>query len=336
MQPGPAIGAQCAIHTGVGAPSVCARCGNFMCTACSVNQTERLCPTCRALTQGSDFPLGPDADFDQVWNYCFERFKAEWLMLSVGVLLFVGVAMMAGLMSNIITTIINKVMNLQVDPARPFANLRDFAISNGLTQVTAGLLNIPITGVGLIGIYRMCLDVLDGRKADVGRMFTQLNLLPKYVVLQLIMYAVITVPTYIAMAVLGFLSLKVGGLGFSDLDGGSLRQWLTSPGPFIVAGGLLAMVAALLYVLPLTIFGVPELLVSQCNPLEAIRRAWQMADGQRLRLVGYSFVGAAVMLVGALACCVGMLPASALLYMLWLSVFLTARKRTSLPPPMRV
>lgn len=336
MQPGPAIGAQCAIHPGVGAPSVCARCGNFMCTACSVNQTERLCPTCRALTQGSDFPLGPDADFNQIWNYCFDRFKAEWLMLTVGVLLFIGVAMIGGLMSNIITAIINKVLNLHVDPARPFANLRDFAISNGLTQVTAGLLNIPVIGIALIGLYRMCLDVLDGRKADVGRMFVQLNLLPKYVVLQLIVYAVITIPTYIGMAVLGFISLKVGGVSLDDLDAASMRQWVASPGPFIVGGGLLAMLAALLYVLPVTIFGVPELLVSQCEPLEALRRAWQMADGQRLRLVGYSFVGVAVMFVGVLACCVGMLPASAMFYMLWLCVFLTARKGTSLPPIVRI
>lgn len=329
MQPGPATGAQCAIHSGVGAPSVCARCGNFMCVACSSNQSERYCPTCRPLMKGSDFPLGADAGFDQVWDYCFERFKVEWLMLTIGVVIFLGFAMVGGLMSNVVSAIINSILGLKIDPARPWSNLRDFAISTGISQVIATLLSMPLMGIAIMGLYRMCLDVLEGRKADVARMFSQLHLLPKYVVMQLIIYVAVTIPLYVGIAVLGFLSLKVAGVGLS-LDAESLRQWTSGGGPVVVAIGLLLMMAALVFVLPVTIFSVPELMVSNCEPIEALRRAFQMASGQRLRLLGYSIVGLVVTMLGALACCVGMVPASISTYLLWMAAFLIARKRSAL------
>jgi hypothetical protein len=46
-------GSICAVHAGVPAATICSRCGAFMCSGCSNNTQETLCPTCRA-THGFD------------------------------------------------------------------------------------------------------------------------------------------------------------------------------------------------------------------------------------------------------------------------------------------
>jgi hypothetical protein len=40
-------GSFCAVHSTVTAATICARCGSFMCSECSKNNQENLCPKCR-------------------------------------------------------------------------------------------------------------------------------------------------------------------------------------------------------------------------------------------------------------------------------------------------
>ena len=87
-------------------------------------------------------------------------------------------------------------------------------------------------------------------------------------------------------------------------------------------------------VLPVTLFSVPELMVGQCEPggghqarVEPGRRASACAR------FGYSFVAGLVILAGMLACCVGLLVALPVAYMLLLALFLALRQSSTLPPP---
>jgi hypothetical protein len=74
-----------------------------------------------------------------------------------------------------------------------------------------------------------------------------------------------------------------------------------------------------------------ELLVSECTALEAISRTWTLGSGQRLRMIGYILVSTLIVVLGAIACCVGMIPAVPIYFMLFLSLFLALRKSSSLP-----
>ncbi|HEY0880163.1 MAG TPA: hypothetical protein VGD87_01475, partial [Archangium sp.] len=102
-----------------------------------------------------------------------------------------------------------------------------------------------------------------------------------------------------------------------------------------VIGGLFLAAAVIttfvIVVLPVMIFSVPELIVGNCSAVEAIRRSWQLVEGQRLRLVGYTFVVGLISIGGALACGIGLLAAVPVGYMLLLSLFLALRNRPDFP-----
>jgi uncharacterized membrane protein len=101
---------------------------------------------------------------------------------------------------------------------------------------------------------------------------------------------------------------------------------------FVTALSVVVLVAAVV-LLPAFVFSVPELIVGQCTPLEAIVRAWRLGSGQRLRLMGYGMVAVGLVLVGGLLCCVGIIPALPLAYMLLLALFLGLRRSAALPRP---
>lgn len=335
MQPaGAAFGAQCAIHPGVAAPTVCGRCGNFMCLQCSEQRTQAYCPTCLPMMGGgTGFPIGADGNFDQIWAYCFERFKSEWVMLSVGVVLFFGIAMVGGLAANVVSAVLNAVMGIKLDRLNPLEHIDQFVLSTLVSQVVSSLVQIPVMGVALVGLYRMLFDVLEGKKADVARMFSQLSLVPNYVLLQLIIYAVVTLPSMIYFGAVGLVALKSTGVSLRDLSASSFSSAFASALPILFAGGAVFFVV-MLFVFPVMLFSVKELILTHCTPVEALRRGWLIGSGQRLRLIGYSFIGGLLMMVGAFACFVGMIPAMALAYLLLLSVYLTARQQhPELPRP---
>jgi hypothetical protein len=97
-------------------------------------------------------------------------------------------------------------------------------------------------------------------------------------------------------------------------------------------GGTLPFVAVGLVLMPLTMFVVPELVVSDAPPLELIRRAWRIGSGMRLRMFGYGFVAGLVIVAGAILCILPVLPALGLAHCLLLALFLAARNGLGLPP----
>jgi uncharacterized membrane protein len=120
------------------------------------------------------------------------------------------------------------------------------------------------------------------------------------------------------------------GLGAESLEPAELARLV--PGLLgMVAVAALLLIPLVVAVLPVTLFAVPELLIGRCGPVEALRRAWQLGRGQRLRVLGYTLVTSVVVLLGVLACLVGVIPALPLAYLLLLGLFLALRNGSGLP-----
>jgi uncharacterized membrane protein len=330
MQPGPS-GAQCAIHVGVVAPFVCARCGNFMCVTCAENGAATQCPTCRAKSAAPGFPFDSTSTINQLFDHILAAFKRDGLMLIAGTVIFFMIVGGGGLVSNIITTILSKIVGVEVDPVNPFGNLRAFFVNAGIGQVVGTLVGIPVQGVAMVGFYRVLMDSLLGRKVDLARMFSQLQLLPKYVIMQLIMFFAFTLPVMIVGAIAGFMAFRIAGVDFSAFSMAHPERIITPVVAVVILGSSVVFLLLMVVVLPVLLFSIPELMVGDCSPIEAITRAWKLGDGQRLRVLGYSFISGVIVMVGTLACCIGLLPAIPISYMVILALFLALRRNSGLP-----
>jgi phage FluMu protein Com len=329
MQPGPG-GAQCALHAGVGANFVCARCGNFMCVGCSLNGTETQCPTCRELNP-IGFPYDANADIGTLWSHTTASFQREMTMCIVGGLLFFAFVAGGGIVSNIINSIVSAILGVEVDPANPFRNLSGFGVNFVIGQLVGTVVNMAVQGIALVGFYRMLMDVLVGKKADLGRMFSQLHLLPQYLAMHLIMFFAITVPSFLYFGLVGVVGGGLVGLQWSRMADFRFEKLLNPAVIALFLGSLVVFMIAMIVVLPVTLFSTPELIVGNCGPVEALKRSWELGEGQRLRVFGYSFVVGLIVMAGAFACGVGLIVAMPVAYMLILALFLALRRSSSLP-----
>lgn len=327
-------GAVCAIHSDRAASQVCERCGNFMCAECSGEGRSARCPSCAGL-EGHRFPFTrDDFDFGRVWDYVFEAWKREWVMLSVAALLFVGIALAAAGVAQAISAVIAAVSGVQDASQNPMGKIGAFAVTFLLSNAVGTAFNILAQSVGLLGLYRVIFDVLIGRKADVGRMFSQLRKVPTFVLSSLAMMIAVGIPTLIYFAMVALLVLASVGVQVSQVDPAHWGSLLTASTVAIIAGATVLYVAfALVVFLPLSFFSQAEIALTDCGPLEAIRRAWLVASGNRLAAIGYVFVSGLVMMIGLLACCIGVLPAMPLGYGLVLAFYLAARNGLNLPKP---
>lgn len=330
MQPAP-IGAQCAQHPGIPATEVCTRCGNFMCGGCSDNGTQGQCPTCRAKTADS-FPFNAQSSLSDLWGHCVETFKRDPANLIVGLLIFGGISMAGSLVANILSTIVNAILGANVDQTNPFKDIGKFVLSMGVAQVIAMLVQVVVQAFAISAYYRLLMDALIGRKVDVARMFSKMKDLAKFVTLQVLMFCIVTLPLLAFFAIVAVVALRLGGFDWSHPSDFRPEQLFKPQVLGLFAGTWLLMVVVGVMVLPVSMFSMPELIVGNCTPMEAISRTWKLGDGQRLRVLGYSFVMGLIILAGFVACCFGLFVAVPISYMLVLSLFLALRNSSDLPP----
>ncbi|MBL8922295.1 MAG: hypothetical protein JNJ54_25820 [Myxococcaceae bacterium] len=331
-QPAPA-GAMCAVHTDVAADSVCSRCGNFMCATCSDRRTGTLCPTCRQAL--GTFPFNrQNYDFSGVWNYVFEAWRRDLVMLGVGG----GVMMGLGFIGNVVMQVFQL-----VGQAVLVGGGRDKLVAGGIVMgigMLAGLgVTILVQGIGIMGLIRLCIDSLHGRKVEIPRMFTQAKKVWRYAVVQLAIMFTVTVPLLLGGGLIFALAVLVGGGGFSA---GGIKEAFSGPAAIgVVLVGSAGLTFALVWlVLPLT-FAQFEIVYGGCEAIEAIRRGWILGTDHRLPTLGYSLVAmAAVMalsIAGLLALCVGVMIAVpigyALFFMLQAGLYLSLRNGSELPRP---
>jgi hypothetical protein len=322
--------AQCPLHPQRTAARTCARCGNFMCDECSLNGSELNCPKCRALL-GTTFPFTRDNhDFSRVWDFTFEAWKREWVMLSIGTVLVIAAAMAAGLIGNVLTSIVQGVVGTK--------DVVAFGVSFFIAWLFVQVLQQAAIGAVQMGFVRMCFDVLAGGKADIGRMFTQIAKIPTFLGQFLIVFLMIGLPTILYYVVAFVVAIKLGHYEFPGMDfttHSSQRAWgEVILGVLPVMGGASALIFfPMVWVyLGLTFISF-EIVYSGAGAWEAIRRSFALARGFRLPIFGYWIIAILITIVGTLACCVGILPAFALFQSLFAALYLSLRNGSGLPPP---
>ena len=303
-----------------------------MCASCAVNGAEQQCPTCRQLNPVG-FPWDATADVSALWSHATDGFQRELVMCIVAVLIYLAITIAGAFVANVIVKIVETILGLEIDAANPLSNLRYFAVNIGISQVVGQIVNLVTQGVALVGIYRVFMDVLVGKKADIARMFSQLELLPKYVVMHLILFVTVSLPTFIYFGIVGAMSLRLVNVDWDHLSSFRFEKLLKPEFIGLLFGSSVVYLVAMFVVLPVLFFSTPELMIGQCTPVEAIRRAWGLGDGQRLRLFGYSFIAFVLYLAGAMCCGIGVIFTLPVAAMLMLSLFLALRQSSQLPAP---
>lgn len=332
--------AMCVLHPQARAALACGRCGNFMCAECAEHGLERQCPTCRQRFGSDAFPFRrDDFNFDRLWNHVWAAFKRDWAMLSVCVLIYMALAVVSSVLGALVNAVITAIGTPLIGAAggSDGASLgAQFGLA-AVSQVVTALISMPITGIALLGMYRVTLDSVRGRAADPARMFVTLRRLPTYLVVSLGLNVVTFGSMAAVAAVLFGIAMKVANIDVGSLAGGGVEgvvQLVQAPAVIVAFLGVMAWVLIVtLVMLPLTIFSVPEVVVSDVGALEVLRRAWRIGSGQRLRIVGYSLVGGLVTVLGMIACLLPVIPAIGLMMCLLAALFSAARNGLGLPEP---
>lgn len=295
-----------------------------------MSSAEARCPTCRQLNP-IGFPFDGSADVTTLASHAFNSFQREAAMCVVATIIFVAFLIGGGVITNLVTTIVSSILGLHVDPVNPLRNLRDSGINFAVQQAVGTAVNMAVMGITLTGFYRLLIDVLEGKRADISRMFSQVHLLPQYVLLHVILFLFITLPTWIYLGVTVFLGIRMLGADWNHLE--RLRPQMLVSGEMVglVLGSSVLYLALAALVLPVSMFATMELIVGRCDAVEAIKRAWDLGNGQRLRTLGYSLLAGVILFLGFFACCVGLLAAVPVCLMLVLSLFLALRRSSSLP-----
>ncbi|MDC0711461.1 hypothetical protein POL68_23520 [Stigmatella sp. ncwal1] len=301
-------GAHCALHPELLAQRTCMRCGNFMCATCTEGGTQSSCPTCRARQgSGREFPFNRDTwSVSGLWDHCFEIFKRQWVMLSLGVLVFMGITLIAQLISNILPLL---------------GDALDSSALSVVLIVASFFVQNVVQGVLGLGLMRMLFDVLHGRRADIATLFSQFHKTGAYLgTLLLIALAVLAV--FGVLGVVLFLIIVPGGVLPS-----SLVQMEWEPSRIIAAGvvGLLFLPVMIYLFLPLYLIQGELAYEDRPSPLRALRNCYANMRGQRLPVFGFSLVNGLIILAGMLACCVGIIPALGLSYLLMAALYLSLR-----------
>jgi hypothetical protein len=312
--------ARCVLHPLQAASGTCGRCGNFVCEACTDFGKSPLCPTCRAKVGDGSFPLAREGwTFDALWNLVWARFQQEWVMLSVSALLIMGATM--------ITSAVTQAFQM-VGTALFDKEPGKLAIVVGGGVLLGQALNLFIQGLMQLGMYRICMDVLEGRTVDLGRFLQEARHVGRYVVLMLIIIALFALP---ALVLFG----GAGGVGAYLAHGEHGDQ---AAGLVFAAMGLGMVVFvpfAIYFGIPLYL-AVPELVANdQAGAWQVIRNCYAVAKDQRLAIFGVGLVVGLLVFAGMLACCIGIIPAVALGQLLITALYCTLRNGTvdgAVPP----
>lgn len=303
----PPADARCAVHAGVEATAVCRRCGNYMCPACSRDGSSPQCDACRA-RGGTEFPFSRERwSFSELVEYCWKRFKVEWLMLSVTALIFI--ALIYGIAFAL--TFAGFMLAVAVPDAGAGADRTAATVLRISIEIAQFLLQVALQLWLQLGFFAVGLDVAEGRPAQVGRLFSQLDRFPAALLQLLIVYA--GMAAYAAP--LAAVYLLVPGEE-------STRQYAV-----LAVASVLLLPA--LYVALGCAFAMLELVHDpSASAISALRTSFALVRDRRLVVAGSAIAIGLIMAGGLLACCVGAIPSSAFAVLVYCGLFLALKTPT--------
>jgi hypothetical protein len=304
-----------------------------MCSTCSEGRKGILCPACRLSLGTWPYSRG-DYDFSRVWNSVFEAWRRDIVMLGVAGLVMVGLASVGQVVTQVFSLVGQALL---VGGGK--SNVVAGAIVMGMGVMAGVGVTIVVQGIGIMGLTRVGIDSLLGRKVEIPRMFSQARKVWRYAAVQLALFFGVGVPFLAGLGLIFAAAVLVGGGTFSS---SGVEQAFKGTAAFFVLGlGVLALTFAMTWALLPFVWAPFELVYGDCDAIEALRRAWTLGHGHRAQTFGYLFVGALVVMAlaiaGFLALCVGAFIAIpigyALFYMVQAGLYLSLRNGSGLPPP---
>ena len=267
-------GALCALHPSTTAEAICARCGNYMCAYCSGRNSAAECVACRERAGSGDFPFSREtwsvfALLDYAWQV-FRHYFMRLTLMSAAIL--VGsqvVALALGAMS-------------RIPPGR--ARATDFVL-----PALVALSQIGIQVGGQLVLSSWSLRAIDGKPLEFDDALRALRRLPQALLVMLVFGA----PLVIVLA-LGFVSmfLFAARLGVAAYVVGGLLVALAAVAGVYASVGVMFTTFALVREESLDAWG-------------ALRQSWDMAEGQRFRLLGAMTLIGLIAGAGVALCVVG-------------------------------
>ena len=290
----------CVLHPTAAASMTCARCGNFMCVGCSVHGSQTMCPTCRERVGLAAWPFQRDQSLDGLFDFVWKRFTPHWLMLSLTTLVYFGC---------ISCTVIPGLVVGQLFPLRKLASP-----GSGVGTMAASILGLAfgqilqqaVTAVLTVGFYAVARDVLEGQEPRVERLFSQFS----------------KVGTILGSSLL----LALGGV----IAIGFLAALIyIVPAAFRVPAGVLVGLLGLglvFYAVPLVFLHAELAFNEKPTSLQVLNNVFTVGSGRRWTMILYLLLCLGMVLIGYIACCVGLFPALALSHLITGGVYLTLRR----------
>jgi hypothetical protein len=302
--PGPdtLTGARCALHPEVVAHAICARCGNFMCSGCSLDGSADACSACRERTGSSRFPFtSDDYSIDGLLTYSWARFKEEWAVLTLSMLVFFAVIYGVAIAGTVVLGGMGALMGSGSMAASP-----QFVVgAQGAIQFAQIILQTWLQ----LGLFTVAIRVLEGKPVQVAAMFGHARRLPSALLLLLIVYLVAFVLMLPGVVAAYFIISAEAGLGAVF---------------FAVVGAVL--LPLVIYLALGTCYALCELVYDDAATApSALRASFRMVRGHRWPTLGIVVLSGVVTFAGVLACCVGVLPAGGLGMLIFCSLFLALR-----------
>jgi len=300
----------CVTHPLEPAQGTCPRCGSFTCDRCAEPGANGLCPACRARLgdDGAPFPLARTTwSMGALWSHCWARFTADWLMLSVAVLIVAGCSGACSLVGQI------GQLGVRLAAHQGAAAIAASMVVLVGVQVVLGI----VQGLFQLGLILVVLDAVRGKRVDLARIFQAFAQWRRYTVLMLIVGVA-------ALLIIG--ALAVVGIAAATLlphATGALIALFTAEGAVALVLAFWAMPCA---------FATFELAYNpEAKPTRVLSNCFAIVRDNRWNALGVFFVAGLAACVGLLACCVGIIPGAALAQVIIAGLFLSLRNGCALP-----
>ncbi|HRH31111.1 MAG TPA: DUF975 family protein [Candidatus Paceibacterota bacterium] len=156
--------------------------------------------------------------------------------------------------------------------------------------IVASVVGIAAT----LGITKITLNAVDGKKPEMNDLFSQWKLFWKYLGMVLLMLLIILIPVAIIVAT----SLSMASIAIASPE--------LTPSPWIFV--LLAAMVVIIFAIVLRYMFTPYLIVDKnMKIVEAFKKSAAMTKGYRWKLLGMMFFALLINLIGVIALVVGVL-----------------------------
>lgn len=145
-----------------------------------------------------------------------------------------------------------------------------------------------------LGVIKITLNAVDGKKPEMNDLFSQWNLFWKYLGMTLLLLAMIVIP----VIVIGLIVLSMAHMAVVSPD--------LSPSPILFV--IIAAMVVIIFMIGLRYMFTPYLVVDKnMKIMESFRKSSAMTKGYRWKLLGMMFFGLLINLLGVIALVVGVL-----------------------------